>query len=522
VWTSGCQLHPLTWRPCQRHPVPVGVQRLRPPRRKLYLAIGSVAACRRCHGRTRFVEKHWNIHRRRLTAEGGTPVLPLPSIGGESASRTRFLQLSSAPVKTSAIDSAFERALSAEIAASELLRMRVLAATLAVLLVAEQLLFLFARDLVEQIAQNPLPAWLPAQIIGPFLAYEIVALFVLHYRLARGTTFPTAARFANAIIETSLPTVALWSVNKFTTPAVAFGTWPTMLYFIFIVASTLRLDFALPAFTGIVAAAGYLGVAAWVLSFQGIATNPNHIIKAALMVVTGAVAGLVALRLRAKFRRAVEEAVSRERVTNLFGQHVSPSVVDRLLGSPPEFAGDVREICVMFLDIRNFTENARDRPPEAVVEFLNSTFAFMIEAIDRHGGFINKFLGDGFLAIFGAPLDDPAAARHAVEAAREILAEIDERGLSHGSWPLKVGIGLHLGSAVTGNVGSPRRKEFTAIGDTVNLASRLEQLTKEYPARLIVSDSVIAALGAAARGARPLGAVAVKGYAEPVPTWGVD
>ena len=81
-------------------------------------------------------------------------------------------------MKTSAIDSAFERALSAEIAASELLRMRVLAVTLAVLLVADQLLFLFARDLVEQITQNPLPAWLPAQIIGPFLAYEIVALFV--------------------------------------------------------------------------------------------------------------------------------------------------------------------------------------------------------------------------------------------------------------------------------------------------------------------------------------------------------
>jgi adenylate cyclase len=264
----------------------------------------------------------------------------------------------------------------------------------------------------------------------------------------------------------------------------------------------------LPAFTGVVAAAGYLGVATWVLSFQGMATNPNHVIKAALMVVVGAVAGLVALRLRAKFRRAVEEAVSRERVTNLFGQHVSPAVVDRLLDNPSEFTGGIREICVMFLDIRNFTENARDRPPEAVVEFLNSTFAFMIEAIDRHGGFINKFLGDGFLAIFGAPLDDLADAGHAVEAAREILTEIDERGLSHGSWPLKVGIGLHVGSAVTGNVGSLRRKEFTAIGDTVNLASRLEQLTKEYPARLIFSDSMMAALGATAGAARPLGKVA--------------
>ena len=425
-------------------------------------------------------------------------------------------------MKISAIDSAFERALSAEIAASELLRMRVLAGTLAVLMVADELLFLFARDLVERIAQNPVPAWLPARVIGPFLAYEVVALLVLHYRLARGTTFPIAARLANAFIETSLPTVALWSVNKFATSAVAFGTWPTLLYFIFIVASTLRLDFMLPAFTGIVAAAGYLGVATWVLSFHGIATNPNHIIKAALMVVAGMVAGLVALRLRAKFRRAVEEVMSRERVTNLFGQHVSPSVVDRLLESPPEFTGEIREICVMFLDIRNFTENARDRPPEAVVEFLNSNFAFMIEAIDRHGGFINKFLGDGFMAIFGAPLDDPAAASHAVEAAREILAEIDERGLSDGPWPLRVGIGLHLGSAVTGNVGSPRRKEFTAIGDTVNLASRLEQLTKEYPARLIVSDSMMAALGAAAGRARPLGAVAVKGYTEPIPIWGLD
>ena len=197
-----------------------------------------------------------------------------------------------------------------------------------------------------------------------------------------------------------------------------------MLYFIFIVASTLRLDFLLPAFTGIVAAAGYLGIATWVLSLQGIATNPNHVIKPVLMVVAGVVAGLVALRLRAKFRRAFEEAVSRERVTNLFGQHVSPSVVDRLLDSPSEFTGDTREICVMFLDIRNFTENARDRPAQAVVEFLNTNFAFMIEAIDRHGGFINKFLGDGFLAIFGAPLDDPIAACYAVNIKKTRNPEI--------------------------------------------------------------------------------------------------
>ncbi len=244
-----------------------------------------------------------------------------------------------------------------------------------------------------------------------------------------------------------------------------------------------------------------------------------HLTRAVIMLLAGVVTGLVALRLRSKFRSAMIEAASRERVTNLFGQHVSPAVVERLLESPTEFAGETREICVMFLDFRNFTANARNHPPEEVVEYLNSAFAFMIEAVDRYGGFINKFLGDGFMAVFGAPLSDPAAACHGVAAAREILAEIDRRGLSDGSWPLKVGIGLHIGVAVTGNVGSPQRKEFTAIGDTVNLASRLEQLTKEYGARLIVSDAVKTALGDESGAAIPLDAVTMKGYATPVRVW---
>ena len=371
-------------------------------------------------------------------------------------------------MKFAASTSAFDRALSVEIAASEQIRMRVLAGTLAGLLLGDQLLFLFARETLEQFAGRLLPTWLPLKVFGPFLAYEIVALVVLRYRRARGKSMPPAARFANAVIETSLPTVILWWMIQFTSPLVAFGAWPTLLYFVFIVASTLRLDFVLPAFTGAVAAVSYLGMACWVLSFGAVVANPiSYVSKAAMMVVAGVVAGFVALRLRAKFRYSVEQAAMRDRVTNLFGQHVSPAVVDRLLASPADFTGETRKVCVMFLDIRNFTSNARSKRPEQVVEFLNATFGFMIELIDRQGGFINKFLGDGFMAIFGAPLDDPAAAHHAVAAAQEILVEIDRRGLADDVWPLRVGIGLHIGDAVTGNVGSPRRKEFTAIGDTV-------------------------------------------------------
>ena len=429
--------------------------------------------------------------------------------------------LTSAPMEKSAVDPAYERALAAEIAVSELLRMRVIAVTLAVLLVADQALFLFARPAIEQFLQRPVPTWLPTWVIGFFLIYEVGATLFLRHRLARGKTFPRPARYFNALVETSLPTVILVFLDKLAGPEVAFGAWPGLLYFVFIIASTLRLGFMLSAFTGLVAAAGFLGAFFWARGGDiRVSDVPNIVSKAAIMIIAGIVAGFVAVRLRAKFRRALEEGASRERVTNLFGQHVSPAVVDRLLEAPAEFAGDIRTICVMFLDIRNFTANSRDRPPEEVVKFLNGAFAFMIEAVDRHGGFINKFLGDGFMAIFGAPLTDPDAASHAVAAAREILAEIDRLGLAKGPWPLRVGIGLHIGPAVTGNVGSPRRKEFTAIGDTVNLASRLEQLTKDYPARLIASQAVVAKLDGEA--ATPLGAVPVKGYAEPVGIWRLD
>jgi adenylate cyclase len=425
------------------------------------------------------------------------------------------------------IGSKFEEALTVEIAASELTRMRVLAAVLAALLICDQLLFVVAHDMLQSFAAKPLPVWLPLRIIGPFLCYEIVALLVLRYRFARGWGMPTPVRFVNAVIETSLPTVILWWVSDYGSPAVAFGTWPSLLYFVFIIASTLRLNFVLPVFTGIVAASGYLALAFAVLPGAAAAAEPvlaprYHVVKAAIMVVSGLVAGAVALRLRTKFRHAVEEAASRERVTNLFGQHVSPAVVDRLLGSPAEFVGEIREICVMFLDIRNFTANARERRPEAVVAYLNAAFAFMIDAVDRQGGFINKFLGDGFMAVFGAPLHDPDAAHHAVAAARDILSEIDRRSVNDDGWPLQVGVGLHLGPAVIGNVGSPRRKEFTAIGDTVNLAARLEQLTKERGSRLVVSDAVVAALGDAAGAPRPLGIAEIKGYAAPLRIWGLD
>ena len=172
----------------------------------------------------------------------------------------------------------------------------------------------------------------------------------------------------------------------------------------------------------------------------------------------------------------------------------------------------------MFVDIRSFTTAARTRTPAEVVERLDDVFEILVDIVDRHNGIVNKFLGDGLLAIFGAPIDDPLEAANAVGAAREMLMSVEASNVGH-SWPIRLGIGIHIGQAVAGTVGSQRRKEYTVIGDTVNLASRLESLNKEVGSQLIVSDAVREAAQEAVGEALPLGPVPVRGYSEPVTVW---
>jgi adenylate cyclase len=172
----------------------------------------------------------------------------------------------------------------------------------------------------------------------------------------------------------------------------------------------------------------------------------------------------------------------------------------------------------MFVDFRSFTAGARSRSPQDVVDRLDGAFAVLVEILDRHGGIVNKFLGDGFLALFGAPLEAEDPAHRAVAAGREMLDAM-ERINEGSSWPLRIGIGIHFGEVVAGNIGSPRRKEYTVIGDTVNFAARLEALNKEFNSQLLVSSAVCDALGDFGNDAVSLGQVAIKGYDRPMAVW---
>ncbi|MBV8393388.1 MAG: adenylate/guanylate cyclase domain-containing protein [Alphaproteobacteria bacterium] len=422
---------------------------------------------------------------------------------------------------------AYADALRREILLSELRRMRALAAVLLLLLLLTYTAMFVVPDLRERLFPGGISTTLPLEVIGPFLLYEGVALLLVRHRIALDRDFPTYGRFINAFLETSLPGALIYALSRYMEPRLVFAFWPPMLYFVFIMLSTLRLDFGLSLWTGVVAAVQQLVLGWWLVprpaeGLEGAAADQTiyyYLARSIMLLLGGIVAGLVAESLRRQFETSVRAGQARDRVTNLFGQHVSPAVVERLLAARVDPPSENRQVCVLFLDIRGFTAMTRVRPAGETVALLNDFFAAMVDIVDRHHGIVNKFLGDGFLALFGAPLDDAEAPAHALAAGLEMLAAVDAWNAARRQQALRVGIGIHAGEAVTGTVGSPQRKEYTVIGDTVNLAARLEQLTKDTGARLLVSG----ALGVEARaaGGSDLGRMAIRGYAEPVQVWRV-
>ncbi len=413
-------------------------------------------------------------------------------------------------------------ALRREIMRSEQQRMRALAIILAVLLATTVSGSIFLPDLSQRLFHGGISPWLPLSAIGPFVVYELGALSIVRWRSAQDKDFPRIARFGNALIETSLPSVMIYGIAGHMDPQAVFAYWPPLLYFVFIVLSTLRLDFWLSLWTGAVAAIQQLGLALWLLPVDVAGDRPEqtlmyHLSRSFMLLLAGVVAGIVAQSLRRQFQNSMAATAARDRVTNLFGQHVSPAVVDQLLATHADPPSEMRTVCVMFLDIRGFTAMTRVRPADVTVALLNDFFAVMVEIVDRHNGIVNKFLGDGFLALFGAPLADPAAATNALAAGQAMLKAVDDWNRMRPDQALRIGIGIHIGEAVTGTVGSPQRKEYTVIGDTVNLAARLEQLTKETGSRLLVSDALREV--AMAGGATDLGPLAIRGYDEAVRVW---
>jgi adenylate cyclase len=182
-----------------------------------------------------------------------------------------------------------------------------------------------------------------------------------------------------------------------------------------------------------------------------------------------------------------------------------------------EGAGQTRQVTLLFSDIRGFTTLSESRRPEEVVALLNRYFSLQVDVVFRHRGSLDKFIGDCIMAIWGAPLDDREHARNAVACALDMADTLAafKRELGAETLDFDVGIGVHSGPAVVGLIGSDKRREYTAIGDTVNVASRIEGLTKEAKRRILVSRDTMELCGDAFD-FEPAGSYKPKGRAKEV------
>ena len=361
-------------------------------------------------------------------------------------------------------------------------------------------------------------------------SYEVFARFIFGLAQRRGWNVPFLGRSVNAFLETSLPGVPIYMIGLALGPVEGLNSPAAFVYPFFILLSVLRLDYRMSLFTGFVAGVQYIALFFLLrddpqrpdFSGQFLTSVPLYAARALMLVFLGFAAAFVASQLRRRIMSAFESMQERDQIVGVFGRHVSPEVADRLIAGRAD-RGEKRAVSVLFLDIRGFTAFSENRTPEQVFEFLNNLFGFMIEIVHRHNGIINKFLGDGFMAVFGAPLESEAHKRESVGAAREIVATLDQK-ISAGDFPsFEIGIGIHSGEAMTGNVGSERRMEYTIIGDVVNLASRFEQMNKESSTRILLSDHVYEGLPPGERdGISFHGKVSVRGREQAVAAYRVD
>jgi adenylate cyclase len=215
----------------------------------------------------------------------------------------------------------------------------------------------------------------------------------------------------------------------------------------------------------------------------------------------------------------IEDVTEEKRVRSTMSRYMSKEIADQLLSAGElELGGKEQAVTVMFTDVRSFTSLAEALGPRETVSLLNDYFTEMVDVIFANGGILDKYIGDGIMALFGAPFVGPNDADNAVAAADQMmerLAALNCRRIAEGGKPLDIGVGFSTGQTVVGNIGSARRMEYTVIGDTVNLASRLEGATKQYGARVILSEMTVQDLKRPAT-LRELDLIRVKGKDRPV------
>lgn len=339
--------------------------------------------------------------------------------------------------------------------------------------------------------------------LGIAIIYTVV-LFIL----IRSNGYTRLVGFLSATVDVFLISISIYFTRygNHSTLASIVSTASFAIYFPVILFSTRRHDPANTLYTGILAGAAYICIIGMMAS-QGafyvtmrspdgvlFITNDvaNEMVKVVMLFATGFLGYLGARNHEIVLDRALREQRDKDHIRQMFGKFVSEELIDRILVKGERFAGERREVTVLCIDIKDFTGLADKVPPATLITVLNEFFAVCIRVIAGHGGYIDKFIGDGVLVVFGAPEQEPRHRERAIACAIDLersLEPMEDRVAVLGlEWKFGFGIGVNSGEAVVGNIGTDEKMEYTALGDTVNTATRLEKLTRELSAPIVVGE----------------------------------
>lgn len=370
-----------------------------------------------------------------------------------------------------------------------------------------------------------LPYTLLYLLAGLFI-YEMTTNRILDYRARKfGKSIHPNFKYVNAFIELAIITVMLYVYTVyFHHNSLLSDIIMVSLYYLIVFLSAFYLDKYISIVTGIITACSYT-VLHLISKNPGSSTDMieeilynKYFVYATgiLLFLCGIAAAFMANQLHKGIQRTVDLVEEENKLFNLFSRQISKEVAEELLDKDGKVPSELRFVSVMFIDIRNFTVYAESQKPEAIVEFQNIFFGIITGVVHKYEGIVNQFLGDGCMITFGAPVTVENPAANAINAALEINKIIDEKIEKLEIHPITIGIGVHCGQAVTGNIGTILKSEYSITGGVVILAARIEAENKTFHSKILISKDALAAASVNGINPEAMGASHLKGWSHPV------
>ncbi len=327
------------------------------------------------------------------------------------------------------------------------------------------------------------------------LIYEVIILRVLKNKMRKKQRISTGLKILSTFIEVSLPSAILaHGIFSAGVPLLVDSPF-NYLYFLFIILSILHLDFRVSILSGIIASLEFSLIVHFAFKLPQMQSHmlsvPENLfyVRGVILLLASCAAAFVAYEMQHRVALSIEAKKEKEEIELMFDQQVSKEVSKALMER--KGATQRLEATVMFLDIRNFTAFADSHTPDDVIDYQNKFISPVIDIINQHQGVVFQILGDGLMACFGSPVENVLHADMAFHASNRILTKIKELSEANAIPHTRIGIGLHCGPLVAGNIGNQQRKQFSVSGTPVIVASRLEQLNKKFNTEFLISEQVL-------------------------------